>query len=86
MKHQPSTVRSATAAAEKTREVPRPASRIKTDDAPKVRAMDDDEGRMTLIRETAYTLYVARSSVDGHELDDWLQAEAQVNQMAARGA
>ena len=48
--------------------------------------MDDDEGRMNLIRETAYSLYVARSCVDGHELDDWLQAEAQVNQMAARGA
>lgn len=41
--------------------------------------------RDELIRQTAYTLYQARSCASGHELDDWLQAEAQVDQMLARG-
>lgn len=41
--------------------------------------------RDELIRQTAYTLYEARSCVSGHELEDWLQAEAQVDQMLAQG-
>ena len=43
-------------------------------------AADRDE----LIRQTAYSFYVARSYVAGHELEDWLQAEAEVDQMTAR--
>jgi len=66
--------------------VPHPATRIKTHGEPKTRAMGDNEGRLNMIRQTAYSLYVARGCVDGSELDDWLQAEAQVDQMAARGA
>ena len=34
--------------------------------------------REELIRLTAYALYEARGHVDGHELEDWLKAEAQV--------
>ncbi len=30
------------------------------------------------IRRRAYDLYEARGRQDGHELDDWLEAEAQV--------
>jgi len=30
------------------------------------------------IRRRAYGLYVARGREDGHDLDDWLQAEAEV--------
>ncbi len=30
------------------------------------------------IRHRAYELYEARGRQDGHELDDWLEAEAQV--------
>ena len=30
------------------------------------------------IRRRAYELYEQRGSVNGHELDDWLQAEAEV--------
>lgn len=33
----------------------------------------------------AYTLYEARSCVSGHELDDWLQAEVQVDQILTQG-
>ena len=32
------------------------------------------------IRSRAYELYERRGRVDGHELDDWLQAEAEVLQ------
>jgi hypothetical protein len=39
-------------------------------------------GRDELIRRTAYSLYVARRCEGGHELDDWLQAEAQINRMS----
>ncbi len=30
------------------------------------------------IRQRAYELYEARGREDGHELDDWLQAEAEI--------
>jgi hypothetical protein len=33
-----------------------------------------------VIRLTAYAFYEARGRVDGHELEDWLKAEAQVAQ------
>jgi hypothetical protein len=35
-----------------------------------------------IIRLTAYAFYEARGRVDGHELEDWLKAEAQVAQAA----
>lgn len=38
--------------------------------------------RHELIRKTAYYFYEARSGGNGHELDDWLQAEAQVDKMS----
>lgn len=38
-------------------------------------------GRHELIRQTAYYFYEARSGGNGNELDDWLQAEAQVDKM-----
>ena len=31
------------------------------------------------IREAAYALYEARGHVHGHDLDDWLKAEATLN-------
>jgi len=40
-------------------------------------------GREELIRQKAYFLYEARQFESGHELDDWLQAEAQVSQQAS---
>ncbi len=36
-------------------------------------------GRCEMIRQTAYGFYLARGCVDGHELEDWLQAEAVVD-------
>lgn len=36
-----------------------------------------DVGREERIRQSAYALYEARGRVDGHDVDDWLIAEAQ---------
>ena len=30
------------------------------------------------IRQRAYELYVQRGRLDGHDLDDWLQAECEI--------
>ena len=40
-----------------------------------------DELRHRMISEAAYQLYAERGCVDGLELDDWLQAEAEVDRM-----
>ena len=40
-----------------------------------------DELRHRMISEAAYHLYAGRGYVDGLELDDWLQAEAEVDRM-----
>lgn len=39
--------------------------------------------REQAIREAAYALFEARGCEPGHELDDWLQAEAQVQQVGS---
>jgi len=36
-----------------------------------------------MIAKRAYELYLQRGSVPGHELDDWLQAEAELSAAAA---
>ena len=38
--------------------------------------------RHRMISEAAYYLYAQRGYADGYELDDWLQAEAQVDNVA----
>lgn len=38
------------------------------------------DGREELIRQRAYSLYQARNCEGGHDLEDWLQAEAQISQ------
>jgi len=35
------------------------------------------------IAKRAYELYLQRGSVPGHELDDWLEAEAELSRAAA---
>lgn len=45
--------------------------------------MVSGNGREELIRQQAYFLYEARQFEDGHELEDWLQAEALVSQQAS---
>lgn len=38
------------------------------------------DGREELIRQRAYSLYQARNCENGHDLEDWFQAEAQIRQ------
>jgi hypothetical protein len=38
------------------------------------------------VRRRAYELYEQRGREDGHELDDWLQAESEVVQQKAKAA
>jgi hypothetical protein len=84
MKHQPITVRSPSAVAEKTKKPSRPVARVAENGKLKSLPHGNDEMRLDMIRQTAYSFYLARSCEDGHELDDWLQAEAKVDQMSAR--
>jgi hypothetical protein len=49
----------------------------------KAASRDDNQSvdwRIDMVRQAAYSFYEARNFQDGHELDDWLQAEAQVDQ------
>lgn len=41
------------------------------------------EGREEMIRQVAYSLYETRNFEDGHSVEDWLQAEAQIDQLTA---
>jgi hypothetical protein len=42
-------------------------------------AASDAEKREALIRIAAYSFYERRGCVSGHELEDWLQAEMEVD-------
>ena len=53
---------------------PTPITRKRTDETP--------EQIQDQIRQKAYELFEARGSGDGHDLDDWLLAEAEVTQKA----
>jgi hypothetical protein len=46
-------------------------------------AAEASPSRLELIRMTAFALYEARGCEDGHELDDWLRAEAEVDAKSA---
>lgn len=43
---------------------------------------EPNDSRDQAIRRTAYAFYEARGRVDGHELDDWFEAEAEVDRAA----
>jgi hypothetical protein len=47
---------------------------------------DDPETREAMIRLAAYSFYERRGFVDGQELEDWLQAEIEIDRRAAAGA
>lgn len=46
-------------------------------------ALSDAEKREVMIRLAAYTFYERRGLVAGHELEDWLQAEMEVDRQLA---
>ena len=45
----------------------------------------DTEQREALVRLAAYSFYERRGLVGGHELEDWLQAEMEVDRQLAAG-
>jgi len=51
--------------------------------APPETAASDTEKREALVRIAAYSFYERRGYVSGHELEDWLQAEMEVNRQLA---
>ncbi len=57
-----------------TRAMPQPAPLQSTRQA----SATDDNGHELQIREAAYYRYLARGAVVGHEIEDWLQAEAEL--------
>jgi hypothetical protein len=46
----------------------------------------EDPNLAEQIRRRAYELYEARGREDGHELEDWLRAEAEISRMIAKAA
>lgn len=51
--------------------------------APPETAASDTEKREALVRIAAFSFYERRGYVSGHELEDWLQAEMEVNRHLA---
>ena len=47
--------------------------------APARKAGPDGDDRDLRVRALAYSYYEARGCLDGHETEDWLRAEAEVN-------
>ena len=58
------------------------ATPARADKRPRPRTGDSVDSRDQAIRETAYAFYEARGRLDGHELEDWFQAEAEVDRAA----
>ena len=42
-------------------------------------AGDSAEEQQTRIRQRAFEMYVARGQEDGHDLEDWVKAEAEIS-------
>jgi len=50
---------------------------------PSLRTTDSEELEAR-IRQRAYELYLVRGQGDGHDVDDWLQAEEEVTEESQR--
>lgn len=77
MKHHPSSARAARRAEPTTRET------ASVEEAGSTQAATTDDRQDEQIRLAACFLYQQRDCVAGHELEDWLEAEAQVVRAAA---
>ncbi len=55
------------------------AQQTKSGHSPSARGAISDTSRTQAISAIAFALYEARGREGGHELDDWLRAEAQVD-------
>jgi hypothetical protein len=54
----------------------------RTNSSPK--AASGDQIRLENIRQRAYELYEARGREEGRDIDNWLQAEAEIEAVEAR--
>jgi hypothetical protein len=54
--------------------------------APEEHELIEGPSREDLIRRRAYDLYERNGGVDGHALDDWLAAEAELDREVMEGA
>ena len=61
-----------------TRDDARPESQINDKRSEPISKIPDPTEREEQIRLRAYALYEARGREDGHDLDDWLRAEAEI--------
>ena len=73
MKHKPSAVGSGAGRAAPVKSMP-----------PAVEPAATEDDRETQIREAAYFRYLARGAIVGHEMEDWLQAEAELLEEAGK--
>lgn len=83
MKHPPNAAHPPHAAPEKKKAL-KSAKKDKATAEPA--PMTRDPAREEAIRQTAYFLYLSRNGENGHELEDWLQAEAQLASMPMQDA
>jgi len=58
-----------------------PTARKSRAAASPVRTRPDEDQREAMVREAAYYHYEARGCIDGHELEDWLKAEADITRI-----
>jgi len=67
-------------------ETPPAVAKAKTPKAGKPAAASPAAGHEEAVRRMAFLLYEQRGCIDGYELEDWLRAEAMVNEQAAASA
>lgn len=53
-------------------------STAKDDAATHAQGLPSGAGHDEIVRRTAYAYYEERGCIDGHDLEDWLKAEAQI--------
>jgi len=56
------------------------------DEADNTASVDLTEERLAKLRQRAHELYEARGREEGHDLEDWLQAEAEVEELKMNAA
>jgi hypothetical protein len=62
----------------------KPTSKMPTPLRPAIPAAKSVSDLHEQIRSRAYELYEQRGRIDGHELEDWLQAESELTQSKAQ--
>jgi hypothetical protein len=69
-------------AVDKTRMAKKSTKTIKRTVAP-MRLVETDQVRRARIKQRAYERFVSRGGVPGHDVEDWLQAESEIDKELA---